>query len=325
MVSTTGSLEIRCTVRALFFGTPPIAVPALEALHEIAEVVGVVCQPDRPSGRGMTLHAPAIKVAAERLGLEVHQPTKIKKPPFTEWVASCNADVALVMAYGRILPQSVLDAPRRGCMNLHASLLPKYRGAAPINWAIVQGERETGVCLMQMDAGMDTGAVLSRHAIAIDPDETAGALADRIAELAALVVRSDVARAVAGELQPQAQDHERATLARMLDKHDGQVDWALPAARVHDHIRGMTPWPGAFTTLRGKTLKIPRARVSGGVTQAQAGTVVVADRTGVLVACESGLIELVELQLAGKKPVAAGDMVNGRSIAQGDVLGGAST
>jgi methionyl-tRNA formyltransferase len=273
----------------------------------------------------MTLQAPAVKLAALQLGLEIHQPAKIKKPPLADWVAAHDVDVALVMAYGRILSQAVLDAPRRGCMNLHASLLPKYRGAAPINWAIVDGEQESGVCLMQMDAGMDTGPVLSRHAIPIGPDETAGELAERIAALAALVVRSDLQRAVASELEPTAQDHDQATLARLLDKQDGRVDWNTSATRVHDHIRGMTPWPGAFTTLRGKALKILRARVAAGESKASAGTVVIADRNAVIVACGSGLIELMELQLAGKKAVAAGDMVNGRSIAQGDTLGGGST
>ena len=311
-------------MRALFFGTPEIAVPALEALNDIAQVVGVVCQPDRPAGRGMTLRPPPVKVAAERLGLPVHQPKKIKRPPLANWVAERNVDLALVMAYGRILPQAVLDAPRRGCMNLHASLLPKYRGAAPINWAIVRGESETGICLMQMDAGMDTGPVLSSHATPIAPEETAGDLAARLAQLAAVVVRQDLARAVQGELSPVPQDDAIASHAPMLEKKNGLVDWTSSAQQLHDHVRGMTPWPGAFTTLQDRTLKIHACKVHGGDANAEPGTVVMADRTGVVVACGDGLLELLTLQLPGKKAMAAYNMVLGRTLKTGDRLGAES-
>jgi len=311
----------KLAMRALFFGTPEIAVPALEALHEVAEVVGVVCQPDRPAGRGMTLRPPPVKAAAERLGLPVHQPKKIKRPPLADWVAERDVDVALVMAYGRILPQAVLDAPRRGCMNLHASLLPRYRGAAPINWAIARGESETGICLMQMDAGMDTGAVLSVHRIPIGSEETAGELADRLAELAATAVRQDLTRAVDGQLSPQSQDEDSATYAPMLEKKDGRIDWSLPVEKVHAHVRGMTPWPGAFTQMRGTTLKVHRCRIHGGEADAEPGTIVLADRTCVLVACGQGLLELVSLQVPGKKAMPAGNMVLGRTVRQGDRLG----
>jgi len=212
-------------VRAVFFGTPDIAVPALRALNEISSIVAVVCQPDRPAGRGLELRAPPVKRAALELGLQVHQPAKVKTPEFAAWLRELEADVALVLAYGRILPQGVLDAPRRGCMNLHASILPKYRGAAPINWAIVRGETETGVCLMQMDAGMDTGPVLSCHRIPIGAEETAGELADRIGLLAAEVVRADMAGAVDELLTPEPQDPSRATTAPMLSKDHGLVPW----------------------------------------------------------------------------------------------------
>ncbi|MFW5741242.1 MAG: methionyl-tRNA formyltransferase [Myxococcota bacterium] len=308
-------------MRALFFGTPEIAVRALEALTEVAEVVGVVCQPDRPAGRGMTLRPPPVKLAAERLGLPVHQPKKIKRPPLADWVSQHQVDVALVMAYGRILPQTVLDAPRQGCMNLHASLLPKYRGAAPINWAIVRGESETGICLMQMDAGMDTGPVLSAHSIPIGPEETAGELATRLASLAAEVVRLDLQRAVDGHLAPQPQDDADATYAPMLEKKDGRIDWSLAAEQVHAHVRGMTPWPGAFTTLRDKILKVHRCKLHGGQADAEPGTLVIADRTAVVVACGQGLLELETLQLPGKKAMPAGTMVLGRTLKTGDRLG----
>lgn len=185
-------------MRAIFFGTPDIAVPSLEALREVAEVVAVVCQPDRPAGRGLELRAPPVKERALALGFEVVQPEKVKTPEFAAWVEARKADVALVIAYGRILPKAVLEGPRRGCMNLHASLLPRYRGAAPIQWAIVRGETETGVCLMQMDEGMDTGPVFTRRAIPIGRDETAGELGGRLGRLAAELVREDLPRAVAG-------------------------------------------------------------------------------------------------------------------------------
>jgi len=307
-------------MRALFFGTPEIAVPALEALHEMAQVVAVVCQPDRPAGRGMTMQAPAVKIAAQRLGLPVHQPSKIKRPPLAEWVEQQRVDVALVMAYGRILPQEVLDAPVRGCMNLHASLLPKYRGAAPIQWAIVRQETETGICLMQMDAGMDTGDILSSHRLPIGPEETAEELAERLAQLAARVVREDLEKSVSGQLIPQPQKEAQATYAPIIRKEDGKIDWSHSARAIHAHIRGMTPWPGAFTELGGQWLKVHRARHHDGQA-GPSGTVVIADSKHVPGACEAGLLELLQVQLPGKKAMPATALVAGRKLRAGDKLG----
>jgi methionyl-tRNA formyltransferase len=309
-------------MRALFFGTPAIAVPSLEALTEIAEVVGVVCQPDKPAGRGLELKAPPVKERAIALGLDVVQPTKVRTPEFAEWVKGKDADVALVIAYGRILPKAVLDAPRKGCLNLHASLLPKYRGAAPITWAIVRGECETGVCLMQMDEGMDTGPVLSTHAIAIGEEMTADDLGKAIGELAARVVRDDVARAVRGEIAPVAQDHAAATMAPILEKENGRVDWAKGARAVHDHVRGMTPWPGAFTVLSGKTLKVLKTKVaSEGGSRGEPGLVIGADKRTIEVACGEGSILLLRGQVEGKKALDAPELVGGRAIAAGMRLG----
>src|SRR5450432_2108021 len=190
------SSGIRTSVRAVFFGTPAIAVPALRALAEVAEIVGVVCQPDRPAGRGLKLQPPAVKTAALELGYAVHQPVKVKTGNLDQWLSDRAPDVALVLAYGRILPSAVLSAPRRGCMNLHASLLPRWRGAAPINWSIMHGDHETGVCLMQMDEGLDTGPVYARRAIAIGDQETAGELAERLAATSAQLVREVLAREI---------------------------------------------------------------------------------------------------------------------------------
>jgi methionyl-tRNA formyltransferase len=304
-------------MRAIFFGTPEIAVPSLDALTTIADVAGVVCQPDRPSGRGLELHPPAVKVRARELGLSVVQPTKIRTPDFLAWVAEQRADFALVLAYGRILPPTVLAAPVRGCFNLHASILPRYRGAAPINWAIVQGEKETGISLMQMDEGLDTGPVFAVRRTAIGSDETAGELAARLAALAAETVREDVPRAARGEIVAEPQNAAQATMARPLEKKDGQIDWAKPAKEVHDHARGMTPWPGAFTHLGGKLLKILGTRVSPLQASEPPGTIVAADTSGVLVACGEGLIEITRAQVEGRKALAARDLVAGRTLLAG--------
>lgn len=310
------------TFRAVFMGTPQFAVPCLDALVEIADVSAVVCQPDKPRGRGLELAPPPVKARALELGLDVHQPTKLKTGEFAQWLKDQNADVALVVAYGRILPKDVLAAPRLGCVNVHASLLPKYRGAAPITWAVVNGEPETGITLMQMDEGMDTGAMLEQFVTAIVPEETAGELAERLSAIGALAVRKGLPKYVAGGYTPIPQDHSKATHASMLDKEMGRVDFAKPARAVHDHVRGMTPWPGAFTTCRGKTLKVHATRVTDApMGKAGPGTVVLADKSRVIVACGERAVELLRVQLEGKKAIASGDWFLGRGVAEGDVLG----
>jgi methionyl-tRNA formyltransferase len=308
--------------RSLFFGTPAFAVPSLEALHAVSEVAGVVCQPDKPSGRGMTLAAPPVKVRGGELGLEVVQPTKLKTGDFAAWVRERKVDVALVAAYGRILPKDVLEGPRLGMVNVHASLLPRYRGAAPITWAVVNGETETGITLMVLDEGMDTGAMLEAFPTPIGPDETAGEVSARLATLGGEAVTRGVPRYVAGGYTPRAQDHAKATLAPMLKKEDGVLDFAKPARKLHDHVRGMNPWPGAQTTLRAKLLKVHRTRVSDAARPgARPGEVILADKSRVLVACGEGAVELVTVQLEGRRAMAATDLVIGRALAQGDVLG----
>jgi methionyl-tRNA formyltransferase len=312
-------------VRALFFGTPAIAVPSLEALTEIAEVVGVVCQPDRPAGRGLEVKHPPVKARALALGLTVVQPEKIRTPDFASWVRAADADVALVIAYGRILPLAVLGAPRRGCMNLHASILPRYRGAAPITWSIVRGEKETGVSLMQMDEGMDTGPVYSIHRIEIGEDATADELGVELGALAGRVVRQDLARAIDGHLPPLAQDHASATHAPLLKKEDGRIAFDRPARAVHDHVRGMTSWPGAFTTVEGKLLKVLATKIGSEESAAEGspppGTVVAADKNGIVVACGGGSIQLLRAQAEGRKALAAAELTAGRTIRAGMVLG----
>jgi methionyl-tRNA formyltransferase len=314
--------------RAIFFGSPAFAVPSLEAVHAIADVVGVVCQPDKPAGRGLTLTPPAVKVRASELGLTVVQPVKLKTGEFAEWVRAQRADVALVVAYGRILRRDVLDGPRLGCVNVHASLLPKYRGAAPITWAVVRGETETGVTLMKLDEGMDTGPTFTRVATPIDLDETAGALGERLARIGGDAVREWLGRYVAGDCELQPQDDAAATTAPMLEKENGRIDWTMSARRVHDHVRGMSPWPGAFTTARSRPVKVLATHVivrdpggvpAGGPTP---GQVVLADKSRVLVACGSGdALELVTVQPEGKRAMRAAEWMMGRGVAEGDKLG----
>jgi len=316
-------------MRTLFFGTPSFAVPSLDALADTTEVVGVVCQPDKPTGRGLVLSAPPVKVQALERGLTVVQPTKLRTGEFAEWVKAQDVELALVVAYGRILPRAVLDATAKGFVNVHASLLPKYRGAAPITWAVVSGETETGITLMLLDEGMDTGDTLDVARVPIGPDETAGEVSERLSTLGGELVRSKLAAFARGELARVRQDGSLATLAPPLEKKDGRIDWTTSAKQIHDRVRGMSPWPGAFSQLQGKTVKLHATRTTG-LTRGESaapGTVVVADKSRVLVACGADgrqTIDLVRVQLEGKKPVTAQEWVSGRGVREGDVLGGPS-
>ncbi|HEY8078845.1 MAG TPA: methionyl-tRNA formyltransferase [Labilithrix sp.] len=309
------------TFRAVFFGTPQFAVPCLDALVEVADVVAAVCQPDKPVGRGLELTEPPVKERALALGIDVVQPTKLKTGEFAKWLREQNADVALVVAYGRILPKDVLEAPRLGCVNVHASLLPKLRGAAPITWAVVRGEPETGITLMKMDEGMDTGDMLEQFPAPITEDETAGELAERLSAIGALAVRRGLPKYVAGGYTPKKQDDAKATTAPMLKKEDGKIDWSKTARAVHDHVRGMQPWPGAFTTARGKLLKVLETKVTDVPKQAEPGTVIFADKTRVVVACGDRGIDLARVQVEGRKAIGANDWVAGRGVAEGEKLG----
>lgn len=309
-------------MRTVFFGTPEIAVPALQALARTTELVGVVCQPDRPAGRGLELTEPAVKRAARELGIDAHQPVKVKTGELAAWLAAKSADVAVVLAYGRILPKGVLDAPRRGCMNLHASLLPRYRGAAPIQWAIVRGETETGIALMQMDEGLDTGPVYSERRLPIAPEDDAGSLTAKLGELSAVVVTEDLPRAVNGELTAVPQDHAAATFAPPLTREDGALRWDEPPRDILNRVRGLSPRPGTHTTLAGKVVKILQVREApSGGPDVPPGTVIRADKGGLWIAARGGAIEILSAQLTGKKPTTGRDLVNGRALKLGDLLG----
>ena len=306
-------------MRSVFFGSPDFAVPCLEALYQISEIAAVISQPDRPAGRGLSLRQPAVKQRALELGLDVWQPKRVRASAFAERLRALEADVGVVVAYGRILPRAVLDAPRTGCVNVHASLLPRWRGAAPIQWSIVHGDSETGVTLMQMDEGMDTGPILATATTAIEHDEDAASLGERLSKLGAELLRNELARYVAGELVPTPQDDAKATMAPLLDKADGRIDWNKPAREVHNHIRGMNPWPGAFATLGGRRIKVYSSRDSTLDPEgASPGKVIALDSNAILVACAQGTIELQELQESGRKRLDARAFIAGRGIRVGD-------
>ncbi len=305
-------------MRIVFMGTPDFAVPTLDALVEAGhEVVCVVAQPDRRKGRGKKLQSPPTIVRARALGLRTWQPRAVRSGPFVEWFTTeMDADVAVVVAYGRILIDRLLRAPKRGCINVHASLLPRYRGAAPIQWSLIEGETETGVCTMQMDAGLDTGDVLVRRTTPIDPNETGPELWGRLAQLGAEALIETLT--ALDTIVPQPQDHAAHTLAPLLKKEDGQLDFKESARAVHNRVRGVNPWPCGQAGFRGDTMRIHRTRVVEAEGQHGApGTVLEAGRR-LVVACGQGTLEVLVGQLAGKPRRAGRELVNGARIVAGE-------
>jgi methionyl-tRNA formyltransferase len=305
--------------RIVFMGTPEFAVPSLEACASLGEVALVVTQPDRPKGRGRQLAVSPVKQWALSHGIPVRQPEKLRATRFHEELASFSPEVAVVAAYGKILPPETLAVPAKGCVNVHGSLLPKYRGAAPIQWAIANGEAETGVCLMVMEAGLDTGPVIACRSRRIDPEDTAGSMHDALASLGAGILREELPAYLAGARVPVPQDGSRATLAPPLKKEDGRIDFGMPARRVETRVRGFTPWPGAFTEIGGRLVKVLRARVAEG--RGPPGAVLEAGEAGIEVACAEGSILLIELLPEGKRPMTASQFLAGHRVARGIQLG----
>lgn len=300
-------------------GSPEFAVPSLRALARAHEVAFVVSQPDKPAGRGGQLTPPPVKIAAGELGLPVQQPISARTGELERALRESGAELAVVVAYGKILPKPVLEALPRGCINVHASLLPKYRGAAPVQWAVIDGERETGVSIMQLDEGLDTGPVYLERRVAIDPEETSGELLARLAPIGAEALLEVLAAIEAGTARAIPQDHARATHARMLTKADGAIDFGQPAPAVAARIRGVDPWPGAQALLRGQVVKLFRARAETG--EGAPGTVLAIDKDGVHVAAQGGAVVIREIQAPGRKRMAAQQFAAGRGLAVGDVLG----
>ncbi|HTM61743.1 MAG TPA: methionyl-tRNA formyltransferase [Burkholderiales bacterium] len=311
-------------MKLIFCGTPQFAVPTLEHLVRAGyEVPLVVTQPDRPKGRGGELAAPPVKQAAQALELRVIQPEKIKQnAEFRAELEAARPRAIIVVGYGRIIPQWMIDLPALGNLNVHASLLPKYRGAAPIQWAIANGEAVTGVTTMRIDAGLDTGDILLQAAMPIRASDTAVTLGPRLAELGAALLIETLQRLDAGTLTPTPQDHPQASLAPILKKEDGLVDWRRSAMDTWNRFRGFQPWPGAYTSFRGKGLQITDARPAHESSKLAPGEMAVADRK-LLVGCgaESAL-EVLELQPEGKKRMGVGDFVNGYRPQAGERLGG---
>lgn len=304
-------------MRIIFMGTPDFSVPCLDALVEAGhEIICVVARPDKPQGRGKKLVSPPTIQRARELGIPTRQPRRIRTGPFVAWMQEAKADLAVVIAYGRILRSNLLEAPRLGCINVHASLLPKYRGAAPIHWAIINGETKTGVCTMQMDEGMDTGDVLMRWECDISSAETTGELWERLKHAGAKLLCQTLDKLET--ITPTPQDHEGATHAPMLQKSDGEVDWSQSAQSIHNRIRGCTPHPGAWTTFRGAKLKIWKTRICED--QGEAGTVIRAKKQ-LIIAAGTQSIEILEAQLPGKKRGPAHNLINGARIALGEKLG----
>ncbi|MDB5096249.1 MAG: methionyl-tRNA formyltransferase [Cyanobacteria bacterium RYN_339] len=307
----------------LFMGTPAFAVPTLQAMLDAGwPIAGVVCQPDKPAGRGQKLTPPPVKELALAKGLPVFQPDRVRKnPEFIEQLRALDLALIVVVAYGKILPQELLDLPRHGCLNLHGSLLPKYRGAAPIQWAIIRGETVTGVTLMRMDVGMDTGDMLATAELPIGPDDTTATLFPKLAEVGAKLAIERIPDWVAGTLPPIPQAHDQHTMAPMLAKDTGRLDWTRPAKELGDLIRGVTPWPGATTELLGQPLKIAAARPEAGG-GASPGTLLGLDADGWRVATGDGVLLLTMVQTPGKPARAAADVARGwRELAAGVRLG----
>jgi methionyl-tRNA formyltransferase len=316
------SLDGLYFMRLVFMGTPESAVPTLRRCVEDGhEIAAVWTQPDRPAGRGGKLKAPPVKQYALTLGVEVYQPAKIRTEEARQLFESHEADAAIVVAYGRILPPAFLRAPRRGCINVHFSLLPRYRGAAPVNWAIVHGERETGVTTMLMDEGLDTGPVLSQRATAIEEDETAPQLLARLSEMGAALLGETLARL--DEIEPQSQRDEDATLAPILRREDGLIEWTQSAAEVARRVRGFQPWPNAYTFYRDRRLILWRARPAEEFADEQtAGVVAAVTGDELRVVCGGGeLLCVTELQLEGKQRMSARDFINGMRVVAGERLG----
>ena len=306
-------------------GTPKFAVPSLDALVEAGfDVVAVVTRPDSGSGRGRSVRQAPVKLAALAYSIEVLTPVSVKTDEFVEGLRALKPDLFVVVAYGKILPRAVLDIPPKGCVNVHSSLLPKYRGAAPINHAIINGDSVTGVSTMLLDEGMDTGPVLLKAETHIGEQESAEELTPRLSKLGAELLVETITLMVAGKLAPQAQDDAEASYASILTKDDGEISWVLSAEEVRNRVRGLKPWPGTYTSWNGKLLKVHAGRVGGpeaAGAEAAPGTVLYLSEDSIGVRCATGVFEITELQAQDRKRMGAGDFVKGSSMAVGDTLG----
>lgn len=311
-------------MRIVFMGTPDFAVGSLQALCESGkhEILAVVTQPDRPKGRGNKLLQTPVKEYALEQGLTVYQPQKVKTPEFVELLHELQPELIVVAAFGQFLSKEILELPKYGCINVHASLLPKYRGAAPIQYAIIKGEKESGVTIMQMDIGMDTGAMLDKVVVPIAENTTMGELHDALREQGAALLLEVIDKIAAGTAVAEPQDNEQATYATLLDRSMEHIDWSKTAQEVHNLIRGFNPAPSTFTKLpNGKSLKIWGSKMTDKSSAAAAGTVIATGKHSFFVACGEGVLEITEVQPESKKRMPAQVFLNGRGVQEGDLLG----
>lgn len=310
-------------MRIIFMGTPDFAVGSLQALCESGkhEILAVVTQPDRPKGRGNKLLQTPVKEYALEQGLTVYQPQKVKSPEFVELLHELQPELIVVAAFGQFLSKEILELPKYGCINVHASLLPKYRGAAPIQYAIIKGEKESGVTIMQMDIGMDTGAMLDKVVVPIAENTTMGELHDALREQGAALLLQVIDKIAAGTAVAEPQDNEQATYATLLDRSMEHIDWSKTAQEVHNLIRGFNPAPSTFTKLpNGKSLKIWGSKMTDKSSAAAAGTVIETGKHSFFVACGEGVLEITEVQPESKKRMPAQVFLNGRGVQEGDLL-----
>ena len=302
-------------MKLIFMGTPDFAVTSLkEIVSANHEVLYVITNPDRPSGRGMKLKPSPIKEFAIKQGLEVLQPEKIKKKSFREFLEKSKPDICVVAAYGQILTSKLLAMPKYGCINIHASLLPAYRGASPINWAIVNGEKYSGITIMQMDRGMDTGDILVQDKVAIEPFDNAGDLHDKLAVLGSKLCVNALNMIEKGTVVSKKQTDSEASYAPILKKKDGKIDWHMQAEQINNRIRGLYPWPGSFTVLNGKDIKIHKVMNLKELANNTAGTIKRITQAGIDVNCGKGVLRILVLQLPGKKKMNVRDYLSGYSI-----------
>ena len=309
-------------MRVVFMGTPDFSVPTLEKIIEAGhEVIGVVTQPDKAKGRGKKVLFPPDKETALAHDLPVYQPRRARDPEFIEEMKTLNPDVMVVVAFGQILPKAILDIPKYGCINVHASLLPKYRGAAPIQWAVIRGEKVSGVTTMQMDVGLDTGDMLLKKEVLLDEEETGGSLHDKLSTLGGDLLIETLKKIEAGDIHPEKQDDSQAgEYARMLDKNLGRIDFSMPAVEIERLIRGLNPWPSAFTSYNGKTMKLWKAKADN-CGQGVPGQVIHVDKNSFTVQTGQGTLQILELQMEGKKRMDAGAFLRGCPLETGTMLG----
>lgn len=309
-------------MKIVFMGTPDIAVGCLQKIiDEKHEILGVVTQPDKPVGRGKKMGMPPVKELALKYDIPVYQPIKARDEEFVQVLRELNPDLIVVVAFGQILPKSILDIPKLGCVNVHVSLLPKYRGAAPINWVIINGEEKTGVTTMYMDEGLDTGDMILTSEFALDDEITAGELHDIMKEEGALLLKQTIDLIAKGEAPRIPQNHEEFTYAPMMNKTLGQIDFSKSAKEIHNLVRGVNPWPSAYTTYKGQTMKVWKTNVLNETSDKHPGTILKVDKEGIRVSTKDNVLLIKEIQMPGKKRVLVEEYIKGNSIETNEILG----